>query len=61
MGLLGRTELAIMSLLERILLSQTGLPGRTKLVLIDLPMDLRAFYSGLIRITEGITNRLIPR
>ena len=61
MGLPGRTELAIMSLLERILLSQTGLPGRTKLVLIDLQMDLRAFYSGLIRITEGITNKLIIR
>ena len=61
MGLLGRTELAIMSLLERILLSQTGLPGRTKLVLIDLQMDLRAFYSGLIRITEGITKKLIIR
>ena len=47
MGLLGQTEraLALTSLLERTLLSLMGLPRRTELVLTDLKIDLRTYFT----------------
>ena len=53
MGLLGLMELVLTSLFEQTLLSLMGLPSANRFK----NKFTNIFYNGLIRITDGITNR----
>ena len=55
MGLLVRMEQALTSLLQQTLLSRIGLPGRTELILTDLKINLRTYFTmGLSVLQTGL-------